>query len=69
MLVFDGEKGAVKIECDNGRFSILTGESVDTASKKLCAFLLEDSSTEGDIKYLVEESKASIKEKFDKRLP
>ena len=68
-LVFDGEKGAVKIECDNGRFSILIGESVETASKKLCAFLLEDSSTEGDIKYLVEESKASIKEKFDKKAP
>lgn len=69
LLVFDSEKGAVKIECDNGRFSILAGESVDTASKKLCAFLLEDSSTEGDIKYLVEESKASIKEKFDKKAP
>ncbi len=68
LLVFDGEKGAVKIECDNGRFSILTGDTAETASKKLCAFLLDDSVSDGDIKYLTDDAKETLKEKFDKKV-
>lgn len=63
---YSGEKGAVSLECDNGKFVMLTGETVDTAEKKLCTFLIEDA-TEGDIRYLVSEAKDSLQGKFDKK--
>lgn len=62
-----GEKGAIKFECENGRFSLFSGDSTDTASKKLCTFLLEDEMSDGDIRYLNEEIKATIKEKYAKK--
>ena len=61
------EKGAVKYECENGRFSLFSGDSTDTATKKLCTFLLEDEMSDGDIRYLNEEIKATIKDKFTKK--
>ena len=66
---YSGEKGAVSVECENGRFSIFIGDTVDVTDKKLCASLFDENSTEGDVKYLISEAKSSLEEKFAKKAP
>lgn len=64
---YSGEKGAVSLEYSDGRFTIYIGETVDTTNKKLSASLLDEASTEKDIKYVINEASESLKEKFDKK--
>ncbi len=66
---FSGEKGAVKFEYQDGKFTVFAGDEVETANKKLCSFLLDDSSTQSDINYLIEEAKSTLKEKYSKKAP
>ncbi len=67
---YEGDKGAVSIRYENGRFSLSCGDSIETAdSKKLCAFLIDESSSEGDVKYFANDAKQSLQDKFDKKAP
>lgn len=64
---FSGEKGAVILECAQNRFTILTGETVDTANKKLSASLLDEDADAKDIKFIIGEAKETLNDKFAKK--
>lgn len=64
---FSGEKGAVSLVYDENKFIIFTGDTVDTADKKISASLLDESTSAGDIKYIVSEAKETLNEKFGKK--
>lgn len=66
---YSGEKGAVSLECENGRFSIFFGDSTETTDRKLCASLFDEGSSDADIKYLISEAGSSLEEKFAKKAP
>ncbi len=64
---FSGEKGAVVLEHTDNKFLILTGDSLDTADKKISVSLLDESATASDIKFIVSEAKETLNEKFAKK--
>lgn len=64
---FSGEKGAVTLEYSENKFFILSGDSVDTANKKLSASLLDEDATPGDVKFIISEAKETLNEKFAKK--
>ncbi len=67
---YDSEKGAVSVRYESGRFTVSCGDSIETAdSKKLCAFLVDEGTSEGDIKYFISDAKQSLQDKFDKKAP
>ncbi len=63
-VCYSGDKGAVVLENSDSKFIIFSGESVDTASKKLSVSLLEDDASASDIKFIVSEAKETLNEKF-----
>lgn len=64
---FSGDKGAVVLEYRDSKFLILTGDSTETADKKISISLLDDSATASDIKFIVNEAKETLTEKFAKK--
>ena len=64
---FSGEKGAVTLEYSENKFFILSGDSVDTANKKLSASLLDEDATPGDVKFIISEAQETLNEKFAKK--
>lgn len=66
---YESEKGAVCIRYSEGKLSVTHGNSAETANAKLCAFLVDEASAEDDVKYLLEDAKQTIKDKFDKKAP
>lgn len=66
---YNGEKGAVSLECENGKFSIFFGDTSDATDRKLCSSLFDEDSTDGDVKYLISEATSSLDEKFAKKAP
>ena len=66
-VCYSGDKGAVVLENSDSKFIIFSGESVDTASKKLSVSLLEDDASASDIKFIVSEAKETLNEKFAKK--
>lgn len=67
VALFEGEKGAVALECKGNRFTILTGDTVDTADKKLSASLLDEESDAKDIKFIINEATETLNDKFAKK--
>ena len=64
---FSGEKGAVVLEHSDSKFIILTGDSIDSANKKISVSLLDEDASAADIKFIVSESKETLNEKFAKK--
>lgn len=64
---FSGDKGAVVLEYANNRFTIFSGETVDTANKKLSASLLDDDADAKDVKFIINEATETLNEKFAKK--
>lgn len=65
--VFSGEKGAVALECSENKFMIFTGDTVDTANKKISASLLDEDASASDVKFIIGEAKETLNEKFSKK--
>ena len=67
---YESEKGAVSIRYENGKFTLSCGDSIETAeSKKLCTFLIDEGTAEGDVKYYASDAKQSLQDRFDKKAP
>ena len=66
-VTFSGEKGAVVFEYSDNKFIILTGDTTDTANKKLSASLLDEDASAGDIKFIIGEARETLNEKFAKK--
>ena len=64
---FSGEKGAVVLEYNDGKFFIFTGDSTDTATKKISASLLDEDASASDIKFIIGEARETLNEKFAKK--
>lgn len=64
---FSGEKGAVSLEYDENKLVIFTGDTLDTASKKISASLLDENASASDIRFIVSEAKETLNEKFGKK--
>ena len=64
---FNGEKGAVSLEYSENKFMIFTGDSVDTTDKRISVSLLDDDASASDIKFIVNEAKETLTEKFAKK--
>lgn len=63
-VCFSGEKGAVVLENSGNKFVIFSGDSIDTANKKISVSLLDEDASASDIKFIVSESKETLNEKF-----
>lgn len=67
---YDSDKGAVSIRYQEGKFTLSCGDSIETAdSKKLCAFLVDDGTSEGDVKYFISDAAQSLEDRFNKKSP
>ncbi|MBQ6601157.1 MAG: hypothetical protein IIX36_05890 [Clostridia bacterium] len=66
-VTFSGENGAVVFEYSDNKFIILTGDTTDTANKKLSASLLDEDASAGDIKFIIGEARETLNEKFAKK--
>lgn len=64
---FSGEKGAVVLEYSDNKFFIFTGDTTDTATKKISASLLDEDASAADIKFIVGEARETLNEKFAKK--
>ena len=64
---FTGEKGAVSLEHNENKFIILSGDSIETADKKLSASLLDDDASTSDIKFIISEAQETLRDKFAKK--
>lgn len=67
VVEFVGEKGAVSLQYSQEKFMIFTGELPDTATNKLSVSLLDSDADAKDIKFIVNESKESLNDKFAKK--
>ena len=61
---FSGEKGAIVLECNDNKFTILTGDSTESATKNISTSLLDDDASAGDVKFIISEASESLNEKF-----
>lgn len=67
---YESEKGAVSIRYAEGKFTVSCGDTVETAdAKKLSAFLVDEASSESDVKYFTNDAKQSLQDKFSKKAP
>ena len=66
---YTGEKGAIKVVCDEGKFTVYTGAEAESASDRLCASLLDEGSDDRDVRFIVNETNESLQNKFDKKAP
>lgn len=65
---FSGEKGAVLLEHSDNKFMIFTGDTVDTANKKISASLLDEDASASDVKFIISEAQETLNEKFAKKV-
>ena len=68
-VAYEGEKGAIRFVCEDGKFSVYTGDSIDEANTRLCASLFDDNSDDKDVRFIVSETAESLQTKFDKKAP
>ncbi len=66
-VAFSGEKGAVVFEHTDNKFIIYTGDTTDTADKKLSASLLDGTASASDVKFIISEACETLNEKFAKK--
>ena len=66
---YTGEKGAIKVICDEGKFTVYTGAEAESASDRLCASLLDENSDDRDVRFISNETNESLQNKFDKKAP
>ena len=64
---FSGDKGTVVFEHRDNKFIILSGDSIDTANKKISISLLAEDAGASDIRFIVSEAKETLNEKFAKK--
>lgn len=62
--VFEGEKGAVKLEYDGRIITMYQGETGDDASKKISSSLLDEEPDPRDMKYVISEFTETLQKKF-----
>ena len=62
--VFDGEKGAIKIEYDGRIITMYQGDLAENASKKISSSLLDETPDPRDLKYIVSEFGETLTNKF-----
>lgn len=65
--VFEGEKGAVKLEYDGRIITMYQGETGDDANKKISSSLLDESPDPRDMKYVVSEFTETLESKFSQK--
>ncbi len=63
-MVFEGEKGAIKIEYDGRIITMYQGDDADTATKKISSSLLDEEPDPRDMKYIVCEFGETLENKF-----
>ncbi len=66
---YTGEKGAVVITLDDGKFTVSCGEDTESATTRICASLFDENSDDKDIRFIVSETNDSLQNKFDKKSP
>lgn len=67
-----GEKGVIEIRYEDERISIFSGddpENPENTPKRLSASLLNDSTDERDVKYIISDFSETISEKFGAKAP
>lgn len=64
---YTGEKGVLKVVAADGRFTVYSGEEIETATNRLCASLLDENSDDKDVRYVVNETIETLTEKFNKK--
>ena len=62
--VFEGEKGAIKLEYDGRIITMYQGETGDDATKKISSSLLDEEPDPRDMKYVVSEFSETLDKKF-----
>ena len=62
--VFEGEKGAIKLEYDGRIITMYQGETSDDATKKISSSLLDEEPDPRDMKYVVSEFSETLDKKF-----
>ena len=62
--VFEGEKGALKLEYDGRIITMYQGDDADTATKKISSSLLAEEPDPRDMKYIVTEFSETLEKKF-----
>ncbi len=69
---YTGEKGVIEVRLEDERISIFSGddpETPDNTPKRLTASLLNDSTDERDVKYIISDFSETINEKFGTKAP
>lgn len=67
--VFEGEKGALKLEYDGRIITMYQGDDADTATKKISSSLLDEEPDPRDMKYVVSEFGETLENKFALKTP
>lgn len=67
--VFEGEKGAIKLEYDGKIVAMYQGDVADTATKKISASLLDENPDPRDMKYVISEFTETLESKFSLKKP
>lgn len=65
--VYEGEKGAIKLEYDGRIITMYQGETGDDATKKISSSLLDESPDPRDMKYVVSEFTETLESKFSQK--
>ena len=63
-VVYEGEKGAIKLEYDGRIITMYQGETADDATKKISSSLLDENPDPRDMKYVVSEFTETLSAKF-----
>lgn len=67
--VFEGEKGAIKLEYDGRIITMYQGETGDDTTKKISSSLLDEEPDPRDMKYVVSEFTDTLANKFAQKKP
>lgn len=65
--VYEGEKGAIKLEYDGRIITMYQGETGDDATKKISSSLLDESPDPRDMKYVISEFTETLESKFSQK--
>lgn len=62
--VFEGEKGAIKLEYDGRIITMYQGDTSDDTTKRISSSLLDENPDPRDIKYIISEFTETLQKKF-----
>ncbi len=69
---YTGEKGVIEVRYEGERISVFSGDDPETPEntpKRLTASMLDESTDERDVKYIIADFSETINEKFGKKAP